>query len=233
MADVSFWQQVLAGLGAPVTAPNIAFLQAWANAEGMSSSANNPLATTWQEPGSYNYNSVGVQVYPDVATGVDATIKTISQSNYYPNLKPAFMSGDASQSIDKLKGDLTTWAGATNDWYNIKNTINGNAWQQMLQALAKYGTGGNGNPPPTPGPVPQPGSTGGPPSSNSDPCSKPFMGSYNAQGPLGTSFSVPYPDFGALFGCVLRDVERAGWILLGLIISILGVYVLIQKEKQS
>ena len=52
----------------------------WIQAEG-GTARWNPLNTTQRMPGSWDYNSVGVQNYPDFETGLAATVKTIEQTN--------------------------------------------------------------------------------------------------------------------------------------------------------
>lgn len=53
-------------------------LVAWISAEGTSARFN-PLATTKRMTGSTNFNKVGVQEYPDLRTGVEATFQTLSE----------------------------------------------------------------------------------------------------------------------------------------------------------
>lgn len=138
-------------------------------------------------------------------------------------------------NLDFTTGRLNKFTATATDAANGATGLFKNmSWQDMVNALNKIQQTVSVEPNPNvnPSPNPQPGGTGGSTSSDT-PCSKPFMSSYNAQGPLGTSFSVPYPDFGALFGCIVYDLERAGWILLGLIIAIMGLYLLVQKERVS
>lgn len=67
-------------LGVPHTNRNAWAGVSWIRAEG--GEANwNPLNTTQKMPGSTDYNSVGVQEYPDFETGLAATVKTITQTN--------------------------------------------------------------------------------------------------------------------------------------------------------
>jgi hypothetical protein len=83
-APASGWTtDVLAGLGngQPTTA-TVAFLEAWARAEGGSATFN-WLNTTQPALGATDYNSVGVKNYPDYATGVRATVETL-MNGFYP-----------------------------------------------------------------------------------------------------------------------------------------------------
>lgn len=83
LAHLAFYQGVLKGIGAKVTAEKIKFLEAWRRGEG-SKAKNNPFNTTKDIPGNADtkYNSVGVRNYPDLQTGLDATLATLKLSYY-------------------------------------------------------------------------------------------------------------------------------------------------------
>jgi hypothetical protein len=88
MAD--FASALLSSLGARSTPENLRFVNAWIRAEG-TRAAFNPLATTQQAPGSYALpgnaainNGIAVQQYPDFATGLAATVKTLNNGRYVP-----------------------------------------------------------------------------------------------------------------------------------------------------
>lgn len=74
---------------------NLTALVAWMAAEGGSGDNAppqakwNPLNTTLVVPGSWRYNSVGVQNYPDMETGIEATVRTFRSPNqgYRPILR--------------------------------------------------------------------------------------------------------------------------------------------------
>ncbi|MHB8295476.1 MAG: hypothetical protein ACYDH5_12780 [Acidimicrobiales bacterium] len=74
----------------PLTTPNNYAVYVWTRAEGTPLSIANPLATTQPEPGSYNYNSSGVQGYIDYAGqtkwywGIKATSDTVHNGYYQP-----------------------------------------------------------------------------------------------------------------------------------------------------
>jgi hypothetical protein len=106
-AASSFVTAVLRGIGAPVTAGNIAFLNAWINREG-GGGANNPLNTTLNMPGATSFNSVNVRNYPNMATGVTATIKTL-QNGRYADVVGALKAGTASTTAHYA--GLGTWSG--------------------------------------------------------------------------------------------------------------------------
>ena len=78
-----FWSQVLQTLGAPATPLNVGELASWSSKEG-TSAAWNPLATEKGEPGSWQFNSAGVQNYPTEAAGVAATAATLEGGYYSP-----------------------------------------------------------------------------------------------------------------------------------------------------
>jgi hypothetical protein len=88
--------QILAGIGAPDTPENRRVLSAWQRAEG--GSPDNPFNTTQGAPGATDFNSVGVKRYPDVATGVAATVKTLL-NGYYPNIIAALKAGNNANAV--------------------------------------------------------------------------------------------------------------------------------------
>jgi hypothetical protein len=78
---------------------NHGFWLAWMLAEsgtepcnGSSGAKWNPLNTTWREPGSTNFNSVGVQNFPSYAEGIAAEASTLRLS-YYAELIHACRNG--------------------------------------------------------------------------------------------------------------------------------------------
>ncbi|HET6276275.1 MAG TPA: hypothetical protein VFE16_10140 [Candidatus Cybelea sp.] len=100
---------VLSGLGFAATPENIDFLDQWQKYEG-GTAAYNPLNTTWQMPGSTEYNSAGVQSYLSADQGRDATIRTLNDG-YYPHVLAALKSGSPCTYADRsgLAADITTW----------------------------------------------------------------------------------------------------------------------------
>jgi hypothetical protein len=75
------WATALLGrLQAPVCANNLVSLVTWQTAENTTAGWN-PLATTMPALGATSYNSVGVENYPDMGAGLDATVATL-QSGY-------------------------------------------------------------------------------------------------------------------------------------------------------
>lgn len=87
----SYFSAVLTRLGLPVTDANLRFMRAWQKAEG--GDGTNPFNTTQDAPGATNFNSVGVKRYPDAQTGVDATVKTLS-NGLYTNILDALRNGN-------------------------------------------------------------------------------------------------------------------------------------------
>jgi hypothetical protein len=80
---LAFYRGVLKGLGAKVTTEKIKFLEAWRRGEG-GKATNNPFNTTKDVPGTADtkYNSHGVRNYPDLQTGLAATIATLKLDHY-------------------------------------------------------------------------------------------------------------------------------------------------------
>ena len=79
--DDAFYRAILAGIAAPTSENALTFLRAWRQAEG-GKATYNPFNTTWKKPGTTDYNSHGVKNYPDPATGLSATVKTLLSSSY-------------------------------------------------------------------------------------------------------------------------------------------------------
>jgi hypothetical protein len=101
---VSFLTDVLKGLG--ITNPNeyqIQFMKAWCQHES-SFSTWNPLNTTLQRPGSQIFNYANVRNYADRATGLSATIATLTTGRgkeNYKNVRKAIEDIKTEADIDK------------------------------------------------------------------------------------------------------------------------------------
>jgi murein DD-endopeptidase MepM/ murein hydrolase activator NlpD len=94
-SDKEFYEEILKGVGAPITEENLKFFYSWRQAEG-GKATNNPFNTTMKlksDPNMTNYNKVGVKNYSEPRYGVEATIKTL-KNGYYSCL------------IDGLKNDV-------------------------------------------------------------------------------------------------------------------------------
>ena len=76
-----FFRDVLVQIRAPVTALNLQSFQTWRRFEG-GTALWNPLNTEERRPGSSNYNSAGVQNYPNEASGINATVDTLTNGRY-------------------------------------------------------------------------------------------------------------------------------------------------------
>jgi hypothetical protein len=80
-----FMAAVLARIGAPASAVNLAVLNGIAKSEGTGLSIWNPLDTTQgtsSDPGAGNYNSVGVKVFTNANAGIQATAETLLNGYY-------------------------------------------------------------------------------------------------------------------------------------------------------
>lgn len=108
------WAQgVLANLHAPhdpktlAGQHNIAFLEAWAAAEG-TKARYNPLATTQRAKGSSSFNSTGVQSYAKPGDGVQATADTLK---HYPGIVAKLRAGDPTAILNQsnTRAELNKW----------------------------------------------------------------------------------------------------------------------------
>jgi len=109
MAAWSGWEQaLLAQIGAPITAANVAFLDAWQKMEG-GGAANNPLNVTWPPSNLAPYNSVGVQNYGSPSDGAAATATFMQHG--YQSIITALQSGVPQQYSASIASDLHAWSG--------------------------------------------------------------------------------------------------------------------------
>ena len=89
---------------------NLLFFYAWRNAEA-GVAAWNPFNTTWTTGATSCYNTeAGVKNYPDRATGIQATVKTLLLS-YYSGLLADLRSNKPSFEIATKHActELATW----------------------------------------------------------------------------------------------------------------------------
>ena len=139
------WEaQLLTAIGAPVTADNVNFLDAWAASENTNAEYN-PLATTQTEPGStfFNYigNGIGVQSYNSAQQGVSAMAQTL---RYYPTIMQALQSGSPfSYNGSQLQSELSTWGS-----HLFVSSLQNGSWQNLLGGVLSSGVAGviSGNP---------------------------------------------------------------------------------------
>lgn len=110
----AFAKSVLATIHAPITAANVASIEAWARREG-GGGANNPLNTTLgSKPGQpffgqgSAFNSVGVMNYPSMSVGIMATAQTILGGGY-GDVLAALRSGNGL--CGRSFAGLSTWSG--------------------------------------------------------------------------------------------------------------------------
>jgi len=109
--DKEFYDQILKGIGAPITKSNLKFLYAWRQAEG-GKATNNPFNTTLKlknDGKKTNYNSVGVKNYSTPSYGVEATVKTLL-NGYYDCIVDGLRNDLGAERISKMcVSQLKTW----------------------------------------------------------------------------------------------------------------------------
>lgn len=93
----NFAEDILKGVGAPVTPENVRVIEAWMRAEG-GASHNNPLNTTQDAPGASNFNDVGVKTYSSYQQGVQATVQTLL-NGMYANIIDALKKGNSAKAV--------------------------------------------------------------------------------------------------------------------------------------
>lgn len=145
-----FAKMLLQGLGAPATAQNIANVTMWEGKEGgnwNNTAKYNPLNTSYQLPGSMNFNggnSAGVQAYQSWEQGLQATIGTLTGKNAgargYTNIVNLLKSGTSTQAefLKALQG--SSW-----DAGHYGGGTSSSAGGSSVQTLADYLTQSSGN----------------------------------------------------------------------------------------
>jgi hypothetical protein len=115
MSFLDWASGVLRGVNAPLDQPNVDTLWAWSGAESLPRdrmSINNPLNTTQFEPGAVAFNTLpnGLHVwqYPDVATGITATVETLL-NGHYPVIVDHLRRSIPRQSWNDGCANLETW----------------------------------------------------------------------------------------------------------------------------
>jgi hypothetical protein len=105
-----FFAMTLQGLGAPVTTGNLMKLAAIARQEGTHGSFN-PMNYV-VGPGT-NYNSVGVKNYADLATGVEQTVKLLSQGNTSAMRANLLADGNYQDFLNATSDFYHSWGGGS------------------------------------------------------------------------------------------------------------------------
>lgn len=216
------WESdLLTAIGAPVTATNIANLDAWHTCEGGDSATrNNWINTTKNAPGATSINSVGVKAYPDYTTGLQATASTLLQSN---------MAGIVAAL--RQSAPRSVFAGA----------VGASPWGSNPQCIATT-SGGSGtvSPPPSSGGTTDTGST-----------STAQLASLKLPSWLPSPFNIPFPIptpgnplgaadrfFTLIAAAVTHLTSPAFWIrvgefLLGGLLILVGVSVMLSETKAA
>ena len=108
MLRSEFASQIVEGLGSSYEGSED-FLVRWMTQENTTAEWN-PLATTQPARGANDFNGVGVKNYPDAATGVHATVQTLT-NGLYPNLVNYLTSG-AEGDRQALNHEVQRWSGS-------------------------------------------------------------------------------------------------------------------------
>lgn len=109
-----FAVDLLTGIGAPVTQPNVDVVWEWTMAEDSSDGAfirNNPLNTTRQTDRTVgpDFDSDGVKTYADYAAGLEATVETLLLPAY-SKVVDALVAGDPERARREIWA--SPWAGS-------------------------------------------------------------------------------------------------------------------------
>lgn len=105
--DSTYYDDVLQGIGAPVSPNNLRYLLAWQKAEGGKATWN-AFNTTQAEPGATDYNGAGVKNYPDEATGIAATVRTLTNGRYTNLVNDLRADSDPTKTASEVD-EISTW----------------------------------------------------------------------------------------------------------------------------
>lgn len=104
----------LTALGLPVTQSNLNALYSVSQYEGQNNYYN-PLNAVQKAPGSKNWNSVGVQMYPDFATGVKASAQLFSGTPWVGVRQALAQGNDTNAILNAFAKVYQTW-GSSGDF---------------------------------------------------------------------------------------------------------------------
>ena len=94
----------------PLAHQNMRYLDAWQKAEG-GTAGNNPLNTTYDLPGSTDYNTVGVKNYMSAIEGICAQAITLARNSAYLGLWKDMQAGtySAEDIVNRNRPAISTW----------------------------------------------------------------------------------------------------------------------------
>jgi hypothetical protein len=121
-----YFELVCRGMGWAPTDKRLRAFIAWSRAEDggerLLTTAKNPLATTWyfnnyppldmsynQGYGPGNWNWVPVRVYLNYHAGVEATVLTLKQPQYYKKIREMF---ETERYVEGVASDFSVWSGS-------------------------------------------------------------------------------------------------------------------------
>jgi hypothetical protein len=128
-------RELLARLPAPDGFEQVVAIVAWAAAEN-TTAAWNPLATTMPAPGSTRFNAVGVQNYPSLDVGLDATVRTLRLRHYTAIVDALRRGAPARQVLEAVAA--SPWGTGEAAVRALEPTLRG--WPRTGQILV-YGPG--------------------------------------------------------------------------------------------
>jgi hypothetical protein len=102
----NFTTQLCNNLGCTAFPATYNFINTWASYED-TSAENNPLASEWKD-GSTNFNSAGVQNYPSIVIGAQATAADLKAWPKYATIVAAIKSGGPFNTTDVI-GGINYW----------------------------------------------------------------------------------------------------------------------------
>jgi hypothetical protein len=139
----NFTTQLCNNLGCTPFPDTYDFINTWASYED-TSAENNPLASEWKD-GSTNFNPAGVQNYPSIAIGAQATAADLKAWPSYASIIAAIRSGGPFNTTDVVSG-INYWG------------TSGFATFLLLggRCTNSFTSPGISNTPPTPTPTPIP-----------------------------------------------------------------------------
>lgn len=207
VSPAAFSKAVLADLGAPQTAPNEQSLIAWFLLEG-GGGQNNPMNTTLKTSGSTGvFNSDQVQDYATPADGAAATASTLQSSDYSAIVNDLKAGSGLANPGSAAATEFLTWSG--NGYSSVSGTFDQAA--AYLKGGGSVATQGAG------------GSTTGSSGSGSTPTPAASTG---IVGDILSAMGLGSGDINSL-------LERAGLMILGGIMIVVGIVILFKDTAPA
>lgn len=119
----------------------IRLVASWTKAENTKAKYN-PLATTWDTGTGTDFNSAGVQSYPDRATGIQASIKTLTVGNHagYKDIYDGLRTNNTQLALSGMLNPLNQWGtnfGTVSTYFHSQDVTGETLLSESPETLSK------------------------------------------------------------------------------------------------